>query len=47
MTRDDEKLQEAIMRYMEKNGGKKGSLWTLARKCYSIGWQARKKKEEQ
>lgn len=43
MTRDDEHLQEAILRYMEKCGGKKGSLWTLARKCYSIGWQACKR----
>ena len=43
MTRDDEKLNELIQRYMEKHGGKRGSLWTLARKCYSIGWQACKR----
>lgn len=45
MTREDEKLQRLILRYIKKNGGKKGSLWTLARQCYSVGYQARKRKE--
>jgi len=45
MTREDEKLETLILRYMEKHGGKKGSLWTLARQCYSVGYQARKRKE--
>lgn len=31
MTKEDEKLQKLITRCIEKNGGKKGSLWTLTR----------------
>jgi hypothetical protein len=45
MTKEDEKLQKLITRYIEKNGGKKGSLWTLAKQCYSVGWKACKKVE--
>jgi phage-related protein len=45
MTRDDEKLQKLIVKYIEKHGGKRGSLWTLARACYSVGYQSRKRKE--
>lgn len=43
MTREDEKLQKLITKYIEKNGGKKGSLWTFARQCYSVGWKACKR----
>lgn len=45
MTKEDEKLQKLITRYIEKNGGKKGSLWTLARQCYSVGYQSRRRKD--
>lgn len=45
MTKQDEKLQKLITRYIEKNGSKKGSLWTLTRACYSVGYQSRKRKE--
>lgn len=43
MTSTDEKLKDLIENYLEKYGGKRGSLWTFARACYSIGWQACKR----
>lgn len=43
MTNTDEKLKSLIENYLEKYGGKRGSLWTFARACYSIGWQACKR----
>lgn len=45
MTPEDEKLKTLVERYLAKHGGKRGSLWTLARQCYSVGYQSRKQSE--
>lgn len=46
MTPEDEKLKTLVERYLAKHGGKRGALWTLVRQAYSVGWRARKMKEQ-